>query len=620
MLNRLENSLRVLDPLSVKNMACNGSVAGSLESGGIVLKWSGEGEAPYVLFDFGQKVAGLLRIHSRRLVGPCLGVRYFYGPFEDFTPFELTASFGEWQSKELAAFRFLKITLAREFPCPAEVQLDCVKLVRTDYPLVRTGSFSCDDTELNDIWAAGINTVQLCVEPNSLAGYSEHYHPENRQWLKEWTSIHSAVPYTIWDGVRRDREAWLADAMMGAFGFLYAGGDTAPILNNFEIWSEFQQPDGELTVSSFSRQKYIEYQFWFATALHNYLEFTGDIKTASRFYQTFQLAQNWIMGRIDERNLLSVDKSEPRGLTWQWTIRGDGIVTYLQAVLYKNLLSASSIEKLFGNEQKSIYYSEKAEAVKEAINKYLWNDAKGCYETSIEGKNHFDAIAQDGNATCLLFGIAEGDRIERTQKFLKEKCWTPFGSATYDRKIPADQDVFLNSNWPHNRQIWVYGVMLEIEALLKHGFRDDAIELTKRTFSNMLRRGTGTLWEMCLAENGDTPRVPFCTDTYNSFCHAWGAYISYLMQAYIAGIRPLENGFAKVLIAPMPCGLKKINACVPTPKGKIFISYNIVKGKAVINIDLPKTVSYEFDASSLEVTDIDLFINGKEEPSQQHIK
>ncbi|MBT9151494.1 MAG: hypothetical protein DDT40_01690 [candidate division WS2 bacterium] len=172
--------------------------------------------------------------------------------------------------------------------------------------------------------------------------------------------------------------------------------------------------------------------------------------------------------------------------------------------------------------------------------------------------------------------------------------------------------VFINSNWSHNCQIWSYTNVLEVEALFKSGFPEDAVELAKRCFGNMVEKGPGTLWEMALG-NGCSPKEPFFQDIYNSFCHAWGSYISYFLQAYIAGIRPATKGFSKILIAPYPCGLKKIDACVPTPQGNVSVSYKINRGKAVVKINLPGGANLEFDRRGLGTKEVELFVNGKKQ-------
>src|SRR5690606_34675787 len=52
-----------------------------------------------------------------------------------------------------------------------------------------------------------------------------------------------------------------------------------------------------------------------------------------------------------------------------------------------------------------------------------------------------------------------------------------------------------------------------------------------------------------------------------SDCHGWGAHPIHHLLASIAGIRPLEPGFAKVVIAPQPGPLKDLDASVPHPAG-----------------------------------------------------
>lgn len=605
----------VLKPKIINCCNCDGMVEGpshDFPDQPLYFKWDGLGKPPYVIFDFGKKVAGILRTKSTQLKGYNTRLKFLCGPFENILFCKIDIPVGEWKNMELAAFRFARLSLSEEFPCPATVRLDSFEIIETSYPLVRSGSFSSDDAELNGIWKAGVDTVELCIQPNSLSGYALHYHPENRQWLKNWKSVHSAVPYTIWDGVRRDREAWLGDAFFGAHTFLYAGGDVTPILNNLEITAELQEDDGELIVSAFSRQKFIEYQLWFTPFMELFVRFSGDVKTALRFLNTFRRSQEWILRRLDGRGFIKVSKNEPRGLTYQYTYKMDGVITYLQTVLYKNLLSSAFIEDAIGDRTESEKYSDLARKVKRSINKYLWNDKGGYYESFIEGSLKPPAVAHDANAAAVLYAIPDTIRTTRILNFLKSNFWTDFGAVTYNREIPYDlEDVWVNSSWPHNRQIWPYTNVFEIEARFRTGDVDGALELTRRCFGNMVKKGPGTLWEMALASNGSFPEKPFFADCYNSACHAWGSYVSYLLQTYVGGIIPVNCGFSKVLISPNPGVLKEVRVTVPTPKGIVSVEYIIKDNTAVVAVKVPEGMEWEFKGKGFSTRKVRLTVNEK---------
>ena len=74
-----------------------------------------------------------------------------------------------------------------------------------------------------------------------------------------------------------------------------------------------------------------------------------------------------------------------------------------------------------------------------------------------------------------------------------------------------------------------------------------------------------------------------------SDCHAWSAHPLYHELTGLAGIRPLEDGFRRVLVAPQPGKLKSIRARVPVRQG--FASADLSfdsKGSARGTVVLPE--------------------------------
>ena len=88
-----------------------------------------------------------------------------------------------------------------------------------------------------------------------------------------------------------------------------------------------------------------------------------------------------------------------------------------------------------------------------------------------------------------------------------------------------------------------------------------------------------------------------------SDCHAWSGSPGYYHLRFIAGIKPADLGFENVSITPHLGQLKKINATMPHPKGRIRVSYEI-KGKRLIGeIDLPVGMrgDFEYGGANLEL-------------------
>ena len=54
----------------------------------------------------------------------------------------------------------------------------------------------------------------------------------------------------------------------------------------------------------------------------------------------------------------------------------------------------------------------------------------------------------------------------------------------------------------------------------------------------------------------------------------------------------MKAGFEEILIAPQPCGLKWAKGSVPTPRGMVQVSWEIVQNKMNIDVKVPEGVKY----------------------------
>jgi hypothetical protein len=137
------------------------------------------------------------------------------------------------------------------------------------------------------------------------------------------------------------------------------------------------------------------------------------------------------------------------------------------------------------------------------------------------------------------------------------------------------------------------------EAAARFLIGDDkgAVELLRRCWGSMIKRGAKTFWEY--ADTSDGPRPPYFT-----VCHAWGAGCTYLLSAFVLGIRPLEAGYEKLLFAPSG-ELESFEGVVPTAKGLVAVNCeSTAEGEKKFTLILPKNMSFETklpDNSALEV-------------------
>ena len=99
------------------------------------------------------------------------------------------------------------------------------------------------------------------------------------------------------------------------------------------------------------------------------------------------------------------------------------------------------------------------------------------------------------------------------------------------------------------------------EALIKMGWTDDALARTKQRYAAMIASPLTTLWEgWGLGAEG------FGGGTYN---HAWSGGPLTLLSSLVAGVEPLEPGYASFRVAPRPGSLAHARVVVPSVRGRI---------------------------------------------------
>lgn len=112
-------------------------------------------------------------------------------------------------------------------------------------------------------------------------------------------------------------------------------------------------------------------------------------------------------------------------------------------------------------------YTEKAAAMKAAINRWFWMEEEGRYRYLVDPFGNCDHMEGIGHAFTLLFGVAEGERAE---KVLKNQHITANGIAcvwpTFDRyRMPDGKSYGRHSGtiWPHIQSFWA-------DTALQHGY------------------------------------------------------------------------------------------------------------------------------------------------------
>lgn len=516
-------------------------------------------EAPYVMFDFGRLVVGFTDFdYTVDADTHVILIHDSSESVDDFDPEsrlryklkkisvkqDLKADENNSLVLRRRAFRYLKMVFNNE--C-GEICLKNVKVRPCMMPAHQHGWFNCSDDMLNTAWEVGKYTLQV-----------------NKQ--QEYESC-----------PRNEMQFFSGDGMMDVLVDRYAFGDDA-LMNASLALKHDETCTGVLFTDRFNKNVHQwDYYGWRVICIYDYYKATGDKEFVKRYFDEGKNIVEWYGERCDYNNLIFQKPCFASSFTFQlgqndWSCSDGrlGEKPYLNAIYYASLVQMSELARVIGERKLAKRWEAKAKLVKEAINERLWSEKDQCYIDELD-----EYVAQDTNIIPLLFGIADEKRAKAVLKTMKEKLWSPYGSTILDR--PYTQARGGNTT--------ISPVMSTYEAQMRfeYGMPEEALELIRRTWGTMLKKGAHTFWEY--SPNNDT-------DKWDIPSHAWSAGCTYLLSAYVLGIRPTAPNYKAMVFEPKPCDLEHFKGVVPTAQGFIAASFDKKANKYVLAV--PKKVDVEF--------------------------
>ncbi|MBQ6473997.1 MAG: hypothetical protein IJJ33_18555 [Victivallales bacterium] len=122
----------------------------------------------------------------------------------------------------------------------------------------------------------------------------------------------------------------------------------------------------------------------------------------------------------------------------------------------------------------------------------------------------------------------------------------------------------------------VYGAQFLLETCFQQGMAEHALALLTsdgpRSWLNMMRTGATISMESW----GDQWK------TNQDWNHAWGAAPANLIPRWLCGIRPVESGFRRFVVAPQPASLAQFALRQPTKYGPITLEWDRGRGLLVV--------------------------------------
>ena len=448
------------------------------------------------------------------------------------------------------AFRYTKMTFTGDVK---EFKITTFALRHCLFPETAKGYFSCSDGMLNKAWENGKYTLHI-----------------NKQ--QEYESC-----------PRNEMLFFAGDGAIDALIDMYTFGDCEMLKTSLVL--EHNPSAGGIThTPAFNRTVWQwDYIAWRVICIYNYYSYTADKEFLKLHYADTVRNISWLIERMNGDNLLfqtpafiSTFSSAMAQVDWACSLYRVGENVFLNSLLYKALDCISRLAIDMDEGENSKLWKALADKVKRAINEKLWNEEKQAY---VDGM--LDHVAQDANTFAVLFGVADGERAAAALDTVKKRLWSPYGSAMLDAYL-ENKDLRGGNN-----MISPMMSAFECEARFSQGRAEEGLELIRRVWGTMLKKGATTFWEFT-PNNAD--------GRWQAPCHAWSAGCTYLLSAYILGIRQTAPNWKEVIFAPRPCDLTYGKGVVPTPYGLIAASWTTDEGAALrFKLAVPRDVTLTVD-------------------------
>lgn len=539
---------RLLKEFPEKYKTAEAIVETTFGKNGSVLEADGEG---YVIYDLGRLHVGFLEIEYESDSNTECKFEFDYTErLSDFQPgatafierLSITESLDKNKNTlflfRRRAFRYLKVSVKGG----GKFVLKNVRLLLDMMPYENLGYFNCSDEKINKIWQVGRYTLHV-----------------NKKLEYE------SCP-------RNERKYFSGDGIIDALSDYYLFGDTR--LTKASLALTEKQVDGGIRTEKLQKDIGLsDYPAWRIVTVYNYYYYYGDTAFVKFLFNELAACLEWMIERMNSKSLIfqhpiftGAQYSAGLGPTaYNSSEKYLGTNPLFNALLYKSLVCMSELASVTGD-SRGAYWQELANDVKEAFNSCLWN-----YEMKAFADDYYkDIVFQDGNSLAVLFGLCDKERSKTVLDTVKRENHTPYGSTMINKDFPLIRG--------EKRTISPLMCTYEAEARFMNGDSDGAIDLIKRCWGTMIDKGAETFWEFCHNNATDRWVIP---------SHAWSSGCTYLLGAYVLGIRPESKASDALIFEPYD-GFEYFNGVVPAKCGNIAVKCETVNGIKRYTLAMPK--------------------------------
>ncbi len=304
------------------------------------------------------------------------------------------------------------------------------------------------------------------------------------------------------DGPKRDQRLWLGDLRLEALANYFTFKDNDLVKRCLYLFAGCANEKGEIPQSIYTKQNIVgeeksmfDYFLLFIPTLYDYFVATNDLETIN---DLLPIAREQILLARENFDKDIIKDSDELGwcfLGWSLELNKQAGAQAIYIYAEKNLVNL--LDKL-GLDSSSY----KADIVKKEVAsiEYFYDKAKGLF---VSGKDR-----QISYATNIWFVLAGLLNEEENRNILKG----------------------LKSNSEAIRPVTPYLMHHYVESLIASGLKDEAKEVMKEYWGEMINQGADTFYELFNPSNPN--ESPYGGKAVNSYCHAWSCTPCYFLRKY----------------------------------------------------------------------------------------
>jgi len=266
---------------------------------------------------------------------------------------------------------------------------------------------------------------------------------------------------------------------------------------------------------------------------------------------------------FDTNNLFINPYKEWPYTDWAKDFILDGPVTRATSTLFiiHGIREAVSLLRELGDTANADKYSAWADQLTESVRAQL-----------ADSNTHTFGDRLQENAQAVLSGVATPEQYTAIAPIFRA------GSPAW--VVPKD---FFEVMSPY------YGYFV-LNAMKKLDLQQDALDLIRRYWGDMLKRGATTWWEEFDPSWPDVQKT-LDRNNYLSMCHGWSSGPTSYLTETVLGVVPTSGGYKTVDIAPQLGDLTWAEGDVPTPNGLIHVRVDRRGDSVTAAVALPAHVS-----------------------------